>query len=103
MKIEYNKLVRDKIPEIIKATGKSCKIRILKQNEYTEMLKKKLEEECNEYLESGETEEIADILEVLRALAVNSKATWDEIEVMRQEKVEKRGDFTSRVLLKWVD
>ena len=64
MKIEYNKLVRNKIPEIIEATGKSCKIRTLEQTEYTEMLKKKLEEECNEYLESGEPEEIADIVDL---------------------------------------
>ena len=101
--ITYNKLVRDKIPAIIKANNKSCKTRILDQREYTEMLKKKLLEECNEYLESGEAEELADILEVLKSLATNDGSTWDQIEQMRLDKAESRGSFSDKVLLEWVD
>ena len=68
MKI-YNKLVRDKIPEIIKENdNKDCKIRVLNNEEYLEELNKKLQEEVKEYLESGEVEEVADIEEVLRAI-----------------------------------
>ena len=101
--IKYNKLIRDKIPAIIQANDKSCKTRILEQSEYTEMLKKKLLEECNEYLESGESEELADILEVLKALGVNDGVSWHEVEQTRLDKLEKRGGFRERVLLEWVD
>ena len=64
----YNKLVRDKIPEIIKKNGSSCEVRKLSDNEYIEMLDAKLIEEVKEYQESQDIEEIADILEVLMAI-----------------------------------
>lgn len=67
--IVYNKLVRDRIPEIIAASGKRCDTRILSEEEYLAMLRTKLHEELAEYEESGELEELADILEILYALA----------------------------------
>lgn len=67
MKI-YNKLVRDKIPEIIENNNEICKIRILSNEEYLAELNKKIQEEMKEYLESGDIEELADLEEVLRAI-----------------------------------
>ena len=64
----YNKLVRDKIPEIINNNNEICKTRILDNDEYIKELNIKLQEEVKEYLESGEVEELADIEEVLRAI-----------------------------------
>lgn len=61
----YNKLVRDKIPEIIKADGKECKTHILSKDEYIAALETKLNEEVAEYQEDKNLEEMADVLEVL--------------------------------------
>ena len=59
--IEYNKLIRDKIPEIIESSGKKCDIEVLNDEQYLEYLNKKIMEEVKEYLESGEIEELADL------------------------------------------
>ena len=68
MKI-YNKLVRNKIPEIIAGdNGKTCVTRIMEDDEYLETLNIKMQEELKEYLESGEVEELADLEEVSRAI-----------------------------------
>ena len=64
----YNKLVRDKIPEIIEASGKTCTCETLRDGQYIEFLNQKLLEEVNEYLESGLVEELADIGEVMHAI-----------------------------------
>ncbi len=98
----YNKLVRDKIPEIISTSGKDCTTEILTDNKYIEMLDAKLLEECDEYLESKLLEELADILEVLRAITIARGYSLDELEKMRKEKEEKRGRFNDKILLKEV-
>ncbi len=98
----YNKLVRDKIPEIIKASGKDCNTEILPDNKYIEMLDKKLVEECDEYLESKSLEELADILEVLRAITTARGYSLDELEKIRKDKAETRGGFNDKILLKEV-
>jgi len=64
----YNKLIRDKIPQIIKQTGKNCTIAILSDEEYIKKLNEKLLEEVKEYLESGSVEELADISDVIHAI-----------------------------------
>jgi len=64
MKI-YNKLVRDKIPEIIKASGKSFDVHFAKKEEILPLLETKLNEEVSEYLEAKNLEELADVMEVL--------------------------------------
>ena len=66
--MNYNKLVRDRIPEIIAAQGEKPIFRVMDDLEYTIGLEKKLEEEFAEYLESKEIEELADVFEVLYAL-----------------------------------
>ena len=97
--IQYHKLVRDKIPEIIALSGKSCKCRALEEDEYLVLLDEKLQEELNEYLQSGSLEELADLLEVIRAVCAARGSNIDEVEELRRSKAEKRGGFQKRILL----
>jgi predicted house-cleaning noncanonical NTP pyrophosphatase (MazG superfamily) len=77
----YKKLVRDKIPQIIeKNDGRSCKFRIMDDNEYLNELNKKIQEELTEYLESGDIEELADLEEVLRAILDCKGVSYEEFE-----------------------
>ena len=103
MKI-YNKLVRDKIPEIItENNGKTCKIKILEHDEYLASLNAKLQEELKEYLESGEVEELADLEEVLRAILDAKNISYEEFEKIRNSKVNKRGAFKKKIFLESVE
>lgn len=102
-RISYNKLVRDKIPEIIEKEGKVCRYRILGEEEYRCRLDAKLDEELAEFRESHELEELADVLEVLYATARAYGVEWDRVEKIRREKAEKRGGFDRRILLESVD
>ena len=101
-KIEYHKLVRDKIPEIIEKDGKSCVCAELSQEDYITMLDQKLNEELAEYQESKSMEELADLLEVIRAVAVARNSSMEEIETIRQVKAANRGGFEKKILLKEV-
>ena len=98
MKI-YNKLVRDNIPEIMINNGANPVTRILDDNEYYEELKKKLLEEIKEFLESDEIEEIADIEEVILAILKYKNHTFKEVEIIRQNKANKRGAFEKKIFL----
>lgn len=89
----YNKLVRDKIPDIIGAT---CVTRVLSDAEYLEALDAKLDEELAEYHESGDAEELADLLEVIYAIA---KARGIDVVGKRIEKAARRGGFEKRIML----
>lgn len=95
----HNKLVRDRIPEIIEKSGKTPVTRMLDAEEYRAELRRKLTEETNEYLESGELEELADILTVLRALCRADGHTIDELEAAYDRKLEARGGFEERIYL----
>lgn len=99
----FNKLVRDKIPEIIRAKGENCETRILGDEEYIKELETKLQEEMREYLESGDIEELADLEEVLRAILDVKNCSYSEFEKIRQKKVDKRGAFKNRIYLKSTD
>jgi predicted house-cleaning noncanonical NTP pyrophosphatase (MazG superfamily) len=94
-----NKLVRDKIPEVIAKSGKESRCRILEADEYRTELNKKLLEECSEWIESSEATEIADILEVLRAIADVKGFDWEKIEGLRVEKCKERGGFKEKIFL----
>ncbi len=98
----YNKLVRDRIPEIIEAGGSSCTTQILADAEYLQMLHRKLQEELDEYLESGDAEELADLLEVMQATAKAKGFSWEDVEAVREKKKAARGGFEKRILLKEV-
>lgn len=103
MKI-YNKLVRDNIPEIIASdNNKKCKTEILSDMRYLEELNKKLLEETLEYLHSSETEELADIEEVIIAILKAKGITKEALENLRIEKAQKRGGFDKKIFLISVD
>ena len=97
--IQYHKLVRDRIPEIIEATGKSCKTEILSDEDYLKMVDAKLDEELSEYHQDQNIEELADLLEVIRAAAVARGYTVEDLERVRAEKAAKRGAFEKKILL----
>lgn len=97
--MEYNKLVRDNIPDIIRAQGETPVVRTLDDEEYRLCLVKKLREETEEFCESGELEELADILEVVFALAKAQGRTVDELMDAYRRKHEARGGFDKRVFL----
>ena len=98
----YHKLVRDKIPAIIEATGAVCETEILSDADYLRMLDAKLDEELAEYHQDQNIEELADLLEVIRACAVARGYTVEELERVRAEKEEKRGGFAQKILLRTV-
>ena len=102
MKI-YNKLVRDKIPDIIKSDNKTCLTKVLDDEEYLSSLNTKLQEEMKEYLQSGEVEELADLEEVLRAILDVKKVSYEDFEKIRLDKVSKRGAYKKKIFLESVD
>ncbi|MFE4523768.1 phosphoribosyl-ATP pyrophosphohydrolase [Cytobacillus firmus] len=99
----YNKLVRDRIPEIIAATGKNYSTRILDQSEFIQELKKKSIEELDEYLNANNDEEaieeLADLLEVVHALAETHGVSIEKVEELRKQKAEERGGFKGKIFL----
>ncbi|WP_101910011.1 nucleoside triphosphate pyrophosphohydrolase [Marasmitruncus massiliensis] len=98
----YNKLVRDRIPEIIEADGKTCVMEVLSGDAYIKMLDAKLHEELTEYQVSKEIEELADLLEVIQAVVKARGYSLEDLERIRHEKADKRGGFEKRILLKEV-
>lgn len=99
MKKAYCKLVRDRIPEIIHASGKTCVTRILEPEEYLEMVDAKLEEELAEYRQDKNPEELADLLEVIFAAAEARGCTREQLEQIRAEKEARAGAFRKGLLL----
>ncbi|MCX2826161.1 phosphoribosyl-ATP pyrophosphohydrolase [Bacillus pseudomycoides] len=99
----YNKLVRDRIPEIIKHNGKTPITRTLDEKEYIEEIGKKIGEELTEYLEAEnkehKVEELADLLELINALAQYEGVTLKDVERVRKQKAKKRGGFQERIFL----
>ncbi|WP_144656241.1 nucleoside triphosphate pyrophosphohydrolase [Bacillus tropicus] len=99
----YNKLIRNKIPQIIKNNGKTLTTRILPEDEYIKEICKKTQEELTEYLEVDTTEhkleELSDLLELINALAEHEGSTLEEINNIRKKKAEERGGFSDRVFL----
>ena len=87
---KYHKLVRDRIPEIIESAGKVCMTEILSDEDYLKMVDAKLDEELAEYHQDQNIEELADLLEVIRAAAVARGYTLEELERVRAERAEKR-------------
>lgn len=97
--MKYNKLVRDKIPEIIKDNGDVAVTHIASDEEYKQRLEAKLQEEVDEFLVDNNVEELADILEVVYALGDLFNVDRAELEKMRKEKEEKRGAFNDKIIL----
>lgn len=100
--ITYNKLVRDKIPEIIESDGKTCKTELLSDEEYIKMIDAKLDEELAEYHKDQNIEELADLMEVIYAAALARGYSLEDLEMVREKKVQERGGFEKRILLREV-
>ena len=98
----YNKIVRDRIPEIIRADGKECSTRLIEGRAYRLALAEKLNEEVIEYSESGDPTELADLLEVIYALCAAHGLSPSELEAMRAEKEQSNGAFKKGVFLESV-
>ena len=99
---QYQKLVRDRIPEMIEADGKTCVCETLSDEDYIAFLDQKLNEELAEYQESKSLEELADLLEVMQAVVKARGWTLEELEQVRSNKAAKRGGFEKKILLKEV-
>ena len=101
----YNKLVRDKIPEIIESNGEKPITRLLSEEEYKKELEKKLNEEYQEVLNAygdDRIEELADMLEVMISLAKLDNKKLDDIIMAAHVKRMKRGGFEKRIYLEGV-
>ncbi len=98
----YNRLVRDKIPDIILKDHCLPTTRVLNDDEYIKELNKKLLDEVNSYLETENIEEMVDILEVIRAILDVKGTSYEEIEEKRIKKLKKRGGFKDKVFLEKV-
>ncbi len=96
---KYNKLVRDRIPEIIETSGQTCVTEILSDEEYLKMIDAKLDEELAEYHQDQNIEELADLTEVIHAAVIARGYTREDLERVRAEKAAKRGGFENRILL----
>jgi len=98
----YNKLVRDKIPDIISDSGKIPVVEFLDDKSYQEFLDRKLAEELEEYLNSGNIEELADMTEVIIAIIKHKNVSYNKFNEIVVDKHSKRGGFDRRLLLKEV-
>ena len=103
MKKMINKLVRDNIPSICEKNGQTPETKILDDENYTSALKTKLKEEVEEFLVDNNTEELADIIEVIEALAENQGISLNEVMAIKQHKQNKNGAFRNKVFLISVD
>ena len=102
MKI-YNKLVRDRIPEIILSSSRKPITSVLDKDNYKKELDKKLQEELQEYLKDDNVEELADLVEVVYAILDFKNVTIQKFERIRNEKVSQRGAFKDRIFLERVE
>ena len=98
----YNKLVRDKIPDIIKSKQQTPVTKVLDDEQYLQCLHEKLFEEANEFVEADDKEELADLLEVVYVIAEAKQIDLNEVEKIRKDKQEKRGGFKNKIYLESV-
>lgn len=99
MKRVYNKLVRDNIPEIIRNNNETPITKTLNNDEYLIELRTKLQEEVDEFLESNDIAELADILEVVDALSTANNSSLNEVMDIKIRKAEKNGKFENKIFL----
>lgn len=97
--MRYNKLVRDKIIDIIESSGEKAIWHIAHEEEYQEKLREKLKEEVGEFLKDDSLEEMADIFEVITAILAEKKWDIEQVVTAQKEKREKRGGFEKRIIL----
>lgn len=97
--MRFDKIVRDSIPNIIRAKGERATTHIANGDERKTKLQEKLQEEVKEYLESGRLEELADIIEVIHGICAMHAISIEDIEALRKYKAEVRGGFNQAVVL----
>ena len=102
MATKYNKIVRDKIPEIIQSKGKNCDVTYVSDKEAVDFLAKKILEEGKEFIETPTKEELADLYEVLDAIMAKKGWKKAEIDRIRKDKGGKNGLFKNNIILKTV-
>ncbi|MBW7456093.1 hypothetical protein ACFOLF_32515 [Paenibacillus sepulcri] len=99
----YNKLIRDKIPEIIETKGKKAEVRVLDDVEYKQMLDVKLQEELDEYRaainDEDQVEELVDLVELVYGILESKCVSIEEFEKLRLTKKDKRGGFKEKLFL----
>ena len=103
-KYYHKKLIRDKIPEKIEASGDEYKIRVMGKKEFEKELKKKLVEESKELSRTPQEEllnELADVLELTKSIAAHFKIPFSRVEEAQEEKRKKRGGFKKKLFLIW--
>ena len=97
--MKYDKLVRDKIPDILKSKNLFPKFHIAWDYEYWLKLKDKLSEEVNEFIKDSNEEELIDILEVLKAIIKFKNFDDKSIEMLRERKEKEKGSFNKKIIL----
>ena len=97
--MKHNKLVRDRIPEIIRQKGKVPITHIADDKEYWQKLKEKLQEEVDEFIKDNNEEELADILGVVYAICDFKKINKEKLEILRKKKARERGSFKDKIIL----
>ena len=97
--MQYNKLVRDKVVDIIKAKGETAVFHVAEDAEYWEKLKAKLLEEYAEFQADESIGEVADVLEVLEAIAKYKGYSMEEVHAVKAKKLADRGGFDKRIIL----
>ena len=106
MRIEYNKLVRDRIPDIIRQDGRQCGVEVLGEGEFIQALRQKLVEEAQEASECELDElvkELADLHEVIDSFMRAHKIDRDVVLAKQEERRVERGGFAQRLYLLWVE
>lgn len=105
-KIVYNKLIRDRIPEIIEKAGKKAKTRVLDKKKYERQLKKKLAEEATELIKAENDKllnELADVQELIDAILKAKGINKAKLAKFQRQKRKKRGGFKKRLFLESVE
>jgi predicted house-cleaning noncanonical NTP pyrophosphatase (MazG superfamily) len=104
VKIFYNKLIRDRIPEIISSGGKQAQVEVMSEAEYREALLEKLVEEAQEATQAGKDDlitEIADLYEVIDAILVAWNISHEEVSKLQTDRRQQRGGFEGQLKLLW--
>jgi predicted house-cleaning noncanonical NTP pyrophosphatase (MazG superfamily) len=106
MRVTYNKLVRDKVPEAIRVDGHHAVTRVLDGDRYRSALVAKLVEEALEAQAAARADlpgELADLFEVLQALVPTLSMTWQDLVALADIKRNQRGGFGQRLFLEYVE
>lgn len=96
---EYDKLVRDEIPRIVREDGDVPETHVADDAEYDQRLREKLVEEAAEFRESGDPAELGDVLDVVDAVLANADFDRERVDDLRAEKTAARGGLADRIVL----